>query len=197
MRNFAAVLLAGGRSTRMGASKALLDCQGTPLWRLQMEKLAQLNADELFFSVQSDAEFPSGSWTFVHDRSVYLGPIGGLQAALRRTREEYLVTLAVDMPAMTTEFLTSMLAKAGPAGIVPRLDGFYHGTCAVYPTNILPLVEQVLTSNDRSFQNLISKALRSGLMKVEEIKPAAKALFENWNYPHDVLRDSFPAGEAA
>ena len=69
MKRFAAVLLAGGRSTRMGTNKALLDYQGMPIWRFQMDKLIQLGPDQLFFSVQSGMEFPSGSWTFVHDRS--------------------------------------------------------------------------------------------------------------------------------
>ena len=89
MRKFAAVLLAGGRSTRMGVSKASLDCDGTPLWLFQMEKLIRLHPDRLFFSVQPETEFPSGSWTFVHDRSLDIGPLGGLEAALRLTRQAF------------------------------------------------------------------------------------------------------------
>jgi molybdenum cofactor guanylyltransferase len=186
MRKFAAVLLAGGRSTRMGVSKALLDCGGTPLWLFQMEKLIRLRPDQLFFSVQPETEFPSGSWTFVHDRSPDIGPLGGLEATLRLTRADFLVTLAVDMPSMTAEFLSFLIEKAGPLGIVPLLEGFYHGAAAVYPVKILPLVEQVLAGNDRSFQHLIRDALRFGMMKVQEISAAERGLFANWNSPEDV-----------
>jgi molybdenum cofactor guanylyltransferase len=188
VNKLAAVLMAGGRSKRMGISKALLDYKGTPLWLFQMEKLVQLHPDRIFFSVPPDMEFPSGSWTFVHDRSPDIGPLGGLEAALRLTREDFLVTLAVDMPAMTAEFLSFLLNKAGPAGVVPHFEGFYHGAAAVYPVTILPLVEQILAGNDRSFQHLIREALQSGIMKAEEIERATSGLFENWNSPEDVKR---------
>ena len=170
----------------MGMSKALLDYNGTPLWLFQMEKLVQLRPERIFFSVQPETEFPSGSWTFVHDRSPDFGPLGGLEAALRLMREDFLVTLAVDMPAMTVEFLSFLIDKAGPAGVVPHFEGFYHGATAVYPVKILPLLEEVLAGNDRSFQHLIREALQSGIMKAEEIEPATSALFENWNSPDDV-----------
>jgi molybdopterin-guanine dinucleotide biosynthesis protein A len=143
VKDFDAVLLAGGESIRMGTNKALIGYR-VPLWRFQMEKLIQLGPDQLFFSTQPGMDFPAGPWTFVHDRTPNLGPLGGLQAALRLARVDFLVTLAVDIPAMTAAFLKSLLEKAGPAGVVPRLEGFYHGAVAVYPIKILPLAEQVL-----------------------------------------------------
>jgi molybdenum cofactor guanylyltransferase len=186
VKTFAAVLLAGGKSTRMGVSKALLDCDGTPLWLFQMKKLVDLRPGELFLSVQPGMQFPSGSWRFVHDRSTDIGPLGGLEAALRLTRADFLVTLAVDMPSMTAEFLSFLLEKAGPTGVAPLLEGFYHGAAAVYPVKILPLVEQVLAGSDRSFQHLVREALRFGMMKTEEISAAERGLFANWNSPEDV-----------
>ena len=96
----------------MGMSKALLDYEGTPLWLFQMEKLVQFHPDRIFFSVPPGIEVPSGPWTFVHDRFPDIGPLGGLEAALRLTRENFLITLAVDMPAMTVEFLSFLLDKA-------------------------------------------------------------------------------------
>jgi molybdopterin-guanine dinucleotide biosynthesis protein A len=186
MSRVAALLLAGGQSTRMGRNKAFLDYQGTALWRLQMDKLLRLQPDQLFFSVQPAMELPPGPWTFVYDRLPHLGPLGGLEAALRLTGEGFLITLAVDMPAMTSDFLSLLLRKAGPRGIVPHLDGFYHGASAVYPASILPLFEQILASNDRSFQHLVREALKIGLMEVEEIQPEDASLFRNWNSPQDL-----------
>jgi molybdenum cofactor guanylyltransferase len=186
VKKFAAVLLAGGRSARMGTSKALLDHGGSPLWRFQMEKLIRLRPDQLFFSVRPEMEFPSGPWAIVHDRHPDSGPLGGLEAAMRLACADYLITLAVDMPAMTAEFLSLLLEKAGPAGIVPHLDGFYHGASAIYPVRMLTLVEQVCAGEDRSFQHLIREGLRSGMMKAHEVEGAATRLFENWNSPQDL-----------
>lgn len=185
MKSFAAVLIAGGHSRRMGTSKALLDYHGMPLWHFQIQKLLRLGPRQLFLSVRKNVELPPGPWTFVHDRLPDAGPLAGLDAALRHTCEDFLVVLAVDMPAMTSEFLSSLLREAGPAGIVPRLAGLCHGTAAVYPVEILPLVETILAGNDRSFQRLIRDALHCGLMRVRDIPPSSAGLFENWNSPED------------
>jgi molybdopterin-guanine dinucleotide biosynthesis protein A len=188
MKKFAAVLLAGGRSTRMKTNKAFLDCQGTPMWRFQMEKLITLCPDELFLSVQPGMEFPAGPWEFVFDRQPDLGPVGGLEAALRQTHSHFLVTLAVDMPGMTADFLSNLLEESGPAGVVPLVEGFYCGGAAVYPVKILPVVETILVGSDRSFQHLIREGVQSGLMNAKQIPPGRRPLFENWNNPEDQQR---------
>jgi molybdopterin-guanine dinucleotide biosynthesis protein A len=186
MKKFAAVLLAGGRSSRMHTNKAFITYDGMPMWRFQVDKLVKLDPDELFLSVQEGAEFPSGAWRFVHDRSTELGPLGGLEAALRQTHSEFLLTLAVDMPGMTVSFLRELLEQPGSAGTVPLLDGFYCGTAAVYPVKILPLVEEILAGKDRSFQRLIDEAIKSGVMTAKEIPISQAALFCNLNSPEDL-----------
>ena len=186
MTKFAAVLLAGGRSSRMRTNKAFIKYDGMPMWRFQIDKLVKLSPDQLFLSVQPGAEFPSGPWRIVHDRSAELGPLGGLEAALRQTHSEFLLTLAVDMPAMTVSFLRELLEQPGPAGTVPLLDGFYCGTAAVYPVKVLPLVEKILAGKDRSFQRLIDEAVKFGVMTAKEIPISQAALFSNWNYPDDL-----------
>ncbi len=189
MRKFAAVLLAGGRSSRMPTNKAFLEYDGMPMWRFQIDKLAALGPDQLFLSVQPGAEFPAGPWTFVNDRAAGLGPLGGLEAALRQTPSEFLLTLAVDMPQMTVNLLRELLEQSGPAGTVPLLDGFYCGTATVYPVRILPLVEEILAGRDRSFQRLIGQAIKSGMLKAKEIPASQAALFANWNSPEDCWGD--------
>ena len=68
-------------------------------------------------------------------------------------------------------------------GIVPELDGFYQGTCAIYPASLLPLVEEILRGDDPSFQNLIRTATRLGAMKTRPVPPEESPLFANWNTP--------------
>ena len=186
MKKFAAVLLAGGRSSRMRTNKAFLKYDGMPMWRFQIDKLVKLSPDQLFFSVQQGAEFPPGPWRFVHDRSAELGPLGGLEAALRQTHSEFLLTLAVDMPGMTVDFLRELLEQSRSAGTVPLVGGFYCGTAAVYPVKVLPLVEKILAAKNRSFQRLIEEAIKSEMLTAKEVSAPQAALFANWNSPEDL-----------
>ena len=52
--SFAAVLLCGGQSTRMGRDKAFIDWQGRPLWQVQLDKLQQLGPERLLISCRAE-----------------------------------------------------------------------------------------------------------------------------------------------
>lgn len=182
-----AVLLAGGRSRRMGRDKAFLDVGGQPLWCRQAAKLEAV-AGEVFLSVRDAESAPESPMRKIFDPSGARGPLGGLAAALRAAGFARVLVLAVDLPAMTPEFLRLLAAGASAdCGLVPELDGFYQGTAAVYPRVLLPLVEEVLAGGDVSFQHLIRRALTAGMMAVRPVAEEERPLFANWNTP-----DSLP-----
>jgi len=188
MTNFAAVLLAGGTSTRMGQSKAMLNYRGVPLWRRQLDTLSGLEPEELLISAASGQEFLSGPWKVLRDSSTGQGPLAGLSAALRTVTAKHLLVLAVDMPEVTSEFLRLLLAEVEPnCGVVPELDNFYLGTVAIYPRAILPMCEKLLVGQDRSFQMLVRQGLAEGLIKIRSVTENERHLFLNLNTPSDLL----------
>ena len=79
---FAAVLLAGGRSRRMGRDKALLPLpDGRRLWQRQLAVLESLHPAELFISGSAREGVPS-LIPCLDDETPGLGPLGGIVAAL-------------------------------------------------------------------------------------------------------------------
>ena len=185
----AALLLAGGASTRMGRTKALLDRGGRPLWRVQVEKLQALHPVELFVSIPRDLALPPGPWQILHDKEVGRGPLSGLHAALTAMTGEWLVVLAVDLPEMTTAFLQSLYhaALARGSGLIPQLDGVYEGLAAIYPRSLAELCEQHLAGDDRSLQRFAREAMAGGLLSTFSV-PVRKSrgLFRNVNRPADL-----------
>lgn len=178
-----AVLLAGGLSRRMGRDKAFLEIEGRPLWQVQVAKLAQV-ADEILISVRDVHSAIESEYRKIPDPPGARGPLGGIASALRTATHSHLLVLAVDLPAMTPAYLQTLATPLTPGvGIVPELDGFYQGTCAIYPASLLPLVEEILRGDDPSFQNLIRTATRLGAMKTRPVPPEESPLFANWNTP--------------
>ena len=60
MESFSAVLLAAGRSTRMGIDKALIEVSGRPLWSRQRDVLADAGAAEIFLSARPEQRWRCG-----------------------------------------------------------------------------------------------------------------------------------------
>jgi molybdopterin-guanine dinucleotide biosynthesis protein A len=124
----------------MGCPKALIEVEGKPLWRRQVELLRSLGPSELMVSAGGDWAVEPGPWTVVRDRVAGLGPLGGIDAALEATSSDRLLVLAVDMPAMSARFLGELVRAPGPRGVVPVEGGLYQGLAAVYPGSIRPLL---------------------------------------------------------
>jgi molybdopterin-guanine dinucleotide biosynthesis protein A len=170
----------------MGRPKATLEFSGTPLWRRQAGIAQGLGAAQLMISTGLDWSPGAGPWTVVVDRKAGQGPLGGLQAAFAMMSTPWLLVLAVDMPAMSQEFLGRLLDQLGPAGIVPVADGLYHGLAAVYPRAMAVLVDEALGTEDRSLQSLVKRGLSAGLVAAMPVTDADKALFRNVNSPDDL-----------
>lgn len=183
-----AVLLAGGQSRRMGRDKAFLEIDGEALWQRQLAKLEAV-ADEIFVSVHDVSSPIKTAHRTVFDPPGAHGPLAGLAGALRASAHPHLVVLAVDLPAMTPAFLCSLAARTAPGrGVVPLADGFFQGTAAIYPREILPLVENALQGEDLSFQNLLRQAIAAQRMESLPLTAAELPLFDNWNTP-EAVRD--------
>ena len=119
----AAVLLAGGKSSRMGRDKSALPVNGEPLWQRQLAVLRATEPAEIFISGKSDGPYANCGVEILADDIPDCGPLGGIATALRRCTSERLLVLAVDMPAMTAEFLRSLLGESQRTakGIIPSV----------------------------------------------------------------------------
>ena len=184
MNSFAAALLAGGRSSRMGFDKAFLLWEGRELWRHQLEKLRALGGPMLL-SCREAQEFPPVSdLCFVNDLWPDCGPLGGIASCLRAMEEPLLVVIGVDLPHLPAEMLRDLLAASRPeCGAVIKRGDLYEPLAAVYPTGVLPLAEEMLHAGDRKMQHFLRRSIESGRMQALDAPPGSGDWFTNWNTP--------------
>jgi molybdenum cofactor guanylyltransferase len=184
---FSAVLLAAGRSTRMGRDKALLAVDGRPLWERQRDVLAALGPAEVFLSVRPEQEWALRAVGFaarLHDDLPNAGPMAGISAALERTTHGHVVVLAIDLPKMNAAWLQALLAQAAPGvGGVGRRDGFFEPLAAVYPREMMSLCWEALAGARYALQPVLARGVEEGLLRVREISAGDAPLFTNWNEP--------------
>lgn len=185
---FAAVLLAGGNSARMGRDKAGIHFRGEELWRRQLATLRALNPRELFISGRITAPYAGGGIEIVPDLTPARGPLSGLEASLVRATSRLVLVLAIDLPLMTAGFLARLLnvATASGTGVVPRTGERFEPLAAIYSRECLSLVRRGLESDDFSMQNFARKAVGERLLTPLELAPEESPLFRNLNTPADL-----------
>lgn len=172
----------------MGCDKAGLIIHGQPLWQRQLATLRALEPQELFISGRPNGPYVGAGVPIVFDTEPNLGPMGGLVAALRRNQNPFLLVLAIDLPAMSTDFLRCLVQSASDQklGVAPYFDGRFEPLAAVYPQACLPLVEEVLRVGvDRSLQGLIREAVARGIMRGYPLREVERSVFRNLNTPQD------------
>jgi molybdopterin-guanine dinucleotide biosynthesis protein A len=184
---FTGVVLAGGRSMRMGRDKALLTLpNGRTLLQQAVATLREAGAAEILVSVGNGKTYGLPDTREILDVQDGCGPMGGLQAALAEARQALCVVLAVDLPAMTPVYLGGLLAEVDlNCGIVPLIEGSAEPLAAVYPKAALAEVELAMKTQDYSLQRLIRKLEALRLARLRVVGEAERVLFANWNSPED------------
>lgn len=149
-----AFILAGGKSTRMGSDKAFVTLDGRTLLDRALGLARSVTGDVRI--VGDTAKFATFA-PVVEDVFSGCGPLGGIHAALRASRTELNLMLAVDVPFVSTALLQYLIGRArdsaSAAVTVSRMGG-WQPLCAVYR---------------REFADAAEEALRAGRYKIDAL----------------------------
>lgn len=144
MGELSAFILAGGQSSRMGSDKAFIEFQGQTLLNRALE-LARSVADDVYI-VGQRAKYSAFAPT-IEDIFPGCGPLGGIHAALRSSKRELNLILAVDVPFVSTALLGLLVAvaeKSTAIVTVPRAGKGWQPLCAVYRREFAAAAEEAL-----------------------------------------------------
>jgi molybdopterin-guanine dinucleotide biosynthesis protein A len=186
-----AVVLAGGRGTRLGGvNKALLEIGRRRVIDRLLDAVRPI-AIEPIVVVNNDGSLDRLAGTrVVRDVDPGAGALVGLYSGLRVVATPLAVALACDMPFVSTTLLRGLLAEAGEwDAVVPLIGGQPEPLHAIYRHTCLPAIETALSSGQK---RLISFFDGVRVRYVEEA--ALRALdpdlrsFLNVNRPEDLAR---------
>jgi molybdopterin-guanine dinucleotide biosynthesis protein A len=149
--NAGAIVLCGGKSTRMGASKALLPFGPESMLQRVVRLLAEVVSPIVVVAAaeQPLPELPRHV-IIARDEQEGRGPLEGLRAGLKALPTDvgaaYVTTC--DVPLLEPAFVREMLDLANGFDVaVVEIDGFPHPLSAVYRRSVLPDVEDLLAAN--------------------------------------------------
>jgi molybdenum cofactor guanylyltransferase len=183
---FSAVILAGGRSSRMQRDKAFLPFRGTTLLARQVGLVRGLAPAEIFISGRAETDYGALGLPVLLDRFADLGPLAGVERALGASQSPLLLVLAVDLPDMTAGLLRALAARChAGGGVVPRARLGLEPLAAFYPKTMQPIATAMLGERRAAMTEFIRRGVEAGLVDEWACLPADEACFRNWNGPED------------
>ena len=157
-QEYTGIVLAGGRSTRMGSDKGLIPWNGATLVENAVGTLNSL-CKKILISTDSD-HYSFLGHPVVQDRYKGCGPIAGIFSCLEHTDTDRNLVIPVDVPFITYEIYLDLLGKKGEYDIILPVDhsNWLQPLCSVFNISALPVMEEQIRTGIYGFTPLIKKA---------------------------------------
>jgi len=176
------VILAGGKSTRMGRDKALLDFGGVSFIDRIAASLSGVT-EPVVISTGEGGRYPQAGLPVVTDNCPGCGALGGIQAVLAHMSTPRALFVPCDLPLVTSAACRRMAEAVMPQQvIVARCGGRLQPLFGIYGKEALPVIERCLASGRYSVMACLEE------LDVAVVDFSDPALLFNINTPDEYGR---------
>jgi molybdopterin-guanine dinucleotide biosynthesis protein A len=144
IENITGVVLAGGKSTRMGREKALLPYRGKNLIDAPIETLSAVFSN-VVLSVKDSNDLPQYSRGKIVDQHTSIGPIGGITSVLKILNQK-IFCAACDMPFLNQALIEFICSVADADAVIPIWQGRPEVLHALYSPALIPSLENAIVA---------------------------------------------------
>lgn len=184
--NTSAVILAGGKSSRMGRDKSQLKIGDTTFSQKLLDDFSQY-FENVYLSVSANSQLSGPG--IIHDDKESLGPLSGLMAAIKGTKGDNVFICATDMPFADPEIAVQLVEMMGDfdACLIRRTNGKVETAFSVFSKGILPHLQDELDNGKRSIMGLVDR-ISARFVDETELDSFSDDSFLNVNTPEDYNR---------
>ena len=192
MKDFGtAVILCGGKSTRMGFDKSLIKVNDRFLIEIIGEKLESI-FDNIILVSNDKEKTKELKYTGITDVIPNLGPIGAIYTALKASKSKYIFVTACDMPIVNTSYIKYMMEiikEKSVDGVISCNSSFIEPLYAFYSVNMIITFEGEIKNNNLRLFDVINKS-KINYVEEEIVKKYSKNMdiFTNINYKNELAQ---------
>lgn len=188
------VVLAGGRSQRMGLPKYCLSLASIPLYEYPLRRLGALYQRHII--VENEGLISASGKPerlIVGDLVADAGPLGGIYSGLRASDAILNMVVGADMPFVSSSLAQAMGKRASAQDLdilVPNIDGLLEPLFAIYSSRVTNVAAELLSSGIHSVRELYrNESLRIGFIdRAYGVQYDERLLsFFNVNTPDDLV----------
>lgn len=180
------IILAGGKSSRMGTEKGLQELCGKPLISYAINSLSTL-CDSIIISSSAN-EYQFLGYQLVADEFPGIGPMGGIYSALRKSPTSENLVLSCDLPFVSGDLLTYILNNSTGYQVAVPWQGsqHYEPLCGFYDKSILDSMSGFIERGNYKLPDLYEEVSINKLIISDKLNFYRSELFFNVNSKHDL-----------
>jgi len=181
------IILAGGKSSRMGFDKCFIEQKGISLIQRTINEISALT-NEIIISANSEKYSQFGHQT-ISDLHINIGPIGGINETLQKSSTDINIVSPCDMPFLKVELFEYLLSFCNMhTAIVPVFNDKVEPLTGIYSKKILPFIKNQITNKDYKILNLLKSANALFVPITKKQSFYSKIMFENINSKEDLKK---------
>jgi molybdopterin-guanine dinucleotide biosynthesis protein A len=170
--NISCIILAGGKSTRLGHDKILETVGNTSLLEQVVSRIDPLSK-EIVIVTAKERTFSQlanrPKIKIVSDIYPGQGSLGGIYTGLVKSDSFYSLVVAADMPFVNTSLLKYMIGICeGYDFVLPRVNGLFEPLHAIYSKNCITPIESLLNSGNKVIVELF-KYVKVKYIEADEV----------------------------
>ncbi len=176
------VILAGGKSSRMGTDKGFLKFHGIPFVKYSIEAVAPLVSETVI--VSNNVDYDVFKLKRFEDIIKDAGPLAGIYTALNQTNTDFILVLSCDIPLIKTEILEELVrAETSDFDVIQLVSkGRSMPLIALYHKRCEHRFYQLLQNGERK----ISAALKNCKVKDLLLRSDQEIFISNINTPEEL-----------
>jgi molybdenum cofactor guanylyltransferase len=186
------VLIAGGKSRRMGRDKRFLTVGGISLFHRTLTLLEQMFPETIVVLAEPVESLEVRGGRVVYDVIPNAGSLGGLYTGLMAASHVRIFAVACDMPFLNSDVIRFMASFDTTADIVvAKLENGFQPLHALYSRSCIPFLKGMAAERELKIQKLYgTQQLRVTVVDMAEIAIVGAGLksFQNVNTEGDLAR---------
>jgi molybdopterin-guanine dinucleotide biosynthesis protein A len=182
-KNITGIVLAGGKSSRMGTDKGVMELNGKKVIQYVLDALVPI-VDDILIIANND-HYDNFAYPVYKDIIKDCGPMGGIYTGLINSTTMKNIVVSCDIPFITSPMLLHIISESGNYEItVPKHDGRLEPLCAVYTKQCTGKFKELLEKKVWKMQEALNY-FKTQQLNISDTKEMARN-FININTPEEL-----------
>lgn len=180
--NITGIILAGGKSSRMGTDKGLISYQNKPFVATIIQALEPIVTDIIL--VSNHSKYDAFKYKRVPDLIEDSGPVAGIYTGLEFSKTTYNLVLSCDVPLVKTHLLKRLVKEIEVGYDVVQFisKGKTTPLIALYKKQCAELFKKELENDEKRLQQVLNKLQ----VKTLSVLPEDEIYLKNINTPNEL-----------